>query len=67
MVVTGGMKEITAESAHRAALGAGAIVSMYRLDDSGVPSKRSCNQTIRPDMCWLQAAQTAAIYRKWLQ
>ena len=42
MVVTGLMKEITAESAHRAALGAGAIVSdVIALDDSRSAVERS--------------------------
>ena len=52
MVVTGLMKEITAESAHRAALGAGAIVSdVIALDDSrSAVEKIDAIKRIRPDM-----------------
>ncbi len=52
MVVTGLMKEITAESANRAALGAGAIVSdVIALDDSrSVIERLEAVKRIRPDM-----------------
>lgn len=52
MVVTGLMEEITAESAHRAALGAGAIVSdVIALDDPrSVIEKVDAVKRIRPDM-----------------
>ncbi len=52
MVVTGLMKEITAESANRAALGAGAIVSdVIALDDSrSVIERLDAVKRIRPDM-----------------
>ncbi len=52
MIVTGLMKEITAESAHRAALGAGAIVSdVIALDDSRTVIERlDAVKRIRPDM-----------------
>ena len=52
MVVTGLMEEITAESAHRAALGAGAIVSdVIALDDPrSVIEKIDAVKRIRPDM-----------------
>ncbi len=52
MVVTGLMKEITAESANRAALGAGAVVSdVIALDDSrSVIERLEAVKRIRPDM-----------------
>ena len=52
VVVTGLMKEINAESAHRAALGAGAIVSdVIALDDPrGVLEKIDAIKRARPDM-----------------
>ncbi|HPT35582.1 MAG TPA: glutamate mutase L [Bacillota bacterium] len=52
MVVTGLMKEITAESAHRAALGAGAIVSdVIALDDPrSAIEKIDAIKRLRPDM-----------------
>lgn len=52
MIVTGLMKEITAESAHRAALGAGAIVSdIIALDDSRTIIERiDTVKRLRPDM-----------------
>lgn len=52
MLVTGLMKEITAESAHRAALGAGAIVSdVISLDDSRMVVERLERiAKLRPDM-----------------
>lgn len=52
MVVTGLMKEITAESAHRAALGAGAVVSdVISLDDTrSVVERVDRLKRLRPDM-----------------
>jgi len=52
MLVTGLMKEITAESAHRAALGAGAVVSeVISLDDSRTVIERLERvKKLRPDM-----------------
>jgi uncharacterized protein (TIGR01319 family) len=52
MVVTGLMKEITAESAHRAALGAGAIVSdVIALDDPrSAIEKIDAIKRLRPDI-----------------
>ena len=52
MVVAGLMKEITAESAHRAALGAGAVVTdVIALDDSrNVIERLETLKRIRPDM-----------------
>jgi len=52
MLVTGLMKEITAESAHRAALGAGAVVSeVISLDDSrAVIERLERVKKLKPDM-----------------